>query len=205
MNCGFVDAGARVANAALARAGAFARRGAVHQIIDVLLGKTGCDRDGAHDAVAGLAAVSGGRAAAVVITEIFRSRHAGNGDARSGVGARSGLVFFRRLVRFRRAFGFAGFVSCDAEGFDLQPLVHVEALFAVEALDEFARGFADGAGDAGGVDLDGAAFGAGFAVFVAECDVVGVHSLAPNLFSHLKGRSVQSDGRKMWKIFHSVL
>jgi hypothetical protein len=176
VNCGLVDTGARIADAAFARAGAFVRRGTIHHVVDVLVGKTGRDRDGTNDAVTSLAAISGGRATTVVITEIFRSRHAGNGDARSGAGAGCGFVLFGGLVRFGRALGFAALFRRDAQSFDLETLVHVKALLTIKALDEFARGFADRAGDAGGVDFDGAAFGAGLSVFVAECDVVCVHS-----------------------------
>src|ERR1700744_4946818 len=97
VNRGFVHASAGVADAAFARADAFARRGTIHHVVDVLVGKTGRDRDGTDDAVTGLAAISGGRAAAIVITEIFRSRHAGNGEARSGAGAGRGFVLFSGL------------------------------------------------------------------------------------------------------------
>src|ERR1700759_4035857 len=176
MNGGFVDPGARVADAALARAGALARRSTIDHVVDVLVGKTGGDRYRADDAVTGLAAVPGGRAAAVMESKITRSRHAGNGGTRLGAGA--GCGFALGVVSFGRAFGFAAALfGGAADGFDLETLVHVEALFAVEALHEFARGFADSAGDARGIDLDGAAVGALLTVFVAECDVVSIHFL----------------------------
>ena len=92
VNCGFVDAGACVADVAFARARPLARRGTIHHVVDMLVGKTGCDRDGANDAVTSLATISGGRTAAVVITEIFRFRHAGNGVA--GLGCGAGCGFF---------------------------------------------------------------------------------------------------------------
>src|SRR5579872_396483 len=146
VNRGFVDASARVADATFARAGALARRGAVHHVVDVLVGKTGRDRYGTHDAVTGLAMVSGSRTTAIMESEITRSRHAGNGVTR--LSARAGCGFAFGLVCFGRAFGLAAALFTGAaDGFDLQTLVHVKTLLAVEALDEFARGFPDCAGD----------------------------------------------------------
>src|ERR1700736_1963343 len=56
---GFVDARARIALAPFACAGALVNGRAVHEIVDVLVRKTRSDGDGADDAVAGLAVVSG--------------------------------------------------------------------------------------------------------------------------------------------------
>src|SRR5882724_7389291 len=96
---------------------------------------------------------------------------------------------------------FGWFVGHDAKSFDLQALIHVEALLAVQALDEFARGFSDGAGNAGSVYLDRAAFGADFTVFVFQSDVVGVHGclfpLSRFQFSHFRGWYVQSRSKAL--------
>ena len=66
---GFVDAGASVALAAFSCAGALVDGSAVHEIVDVLVGETGGDGDGADYAVAGFAAVAGCGAAAVMESE----------------------------------------------------------------------------------------------------------------------------------------
>ena len=80
--------------------------------------------------------------------------------------AASGACFCcRRRIRFVRG---------NAQGFDFQAFVHVEALFAVQAFHEVSRGFADRAGDAAGVDFYGAALRAILTVFVSQRDIVGV-------------------------------
>ena len=65
-----VDARARIALAALSAAGALVNGRAVHQIVDVLVGESRGDGDGADDAVASLAAVSGSATASIIESEI---------------------------------------------------------------------------------------------------------------------------------------
>src|ERR1700730_17270235 len=62
----FVDARSRVALAALPCACALVGRCAVHEVIYLLIRKTGCYGDGSHNAVAGLASVSASGASAVI-------------------------------------------------------------------------------------------------------------------------------------------
>src|SRR5450755_3518070 len=103
-------------------------------------------------------------------------------------GKRKRAPTFPRGARFRSGAGFgcgfwlAGFVGGYPKSFDFQAFVHVEALFAVETLYEFAGGFSDGAGDAGGVDFDGAALGSYLAVFELQGDIVSIHYLASSFF-----------------------
>src|ERR1700719_4314125 len=165
---GFVDARARIALAAFSGAGALVNGRAVHKIVDMLVRETRGDCDGADDAIAGLAAVSGGTAASIVESEMLC-------HARSWVRARP---FARLGAGLGCALPLRWLVGGDAKGFDLEALIHVEALLAVQALDELAGRFSDGAGYARCVHLDRAAFRADFAVFVFQSDVVGVHGCA---------------------------
>src|SRR5580704_3939786 len=66
----FVNARAGVALAPFSCARAFMNRGAVHEIVDVLIGDTSGNGDGSDYAISGLAAVAGGSAAAIIESEV---------------------------------------------------------------------------------------------------------------------------------------
>ena len=66
----FVYAGARVTDPAFSFSGAFVGGGAVHQVIDFLIGALGGDGDRTDDAVPSFAFVSGSQSAAVVESEM---------------------------------------------------------------------------------------------------------------------------------------
>ena len=66
----FVNARAGVALAPFSRARAFMNRGAVHEIVDMLIGETSGNGNGSDYAISGLAAVAGGSAAAIIESEV---------------------------------------------------------------------------------------------------------------------------------------
>ena len=75
-----------------------------------------------------------------------------------------------------RDFLFAG---GDPKSLDLQPFIHVEALLAIQTLDELACHFADGTRDGASIDFYRPALGAERAVFIFQCDVVRVQNDLP--------------------------
>jgi len=85
------------------------------------------------------------------------------------------------LLATSRGGGYCDFffVGGDPKSLDLQPLIHVEALLAIQTLHKFSRGLADCSSDAAGIDFYRSALGANFAVFVFQRDVVRVQSDLP--------------------------
>src|SRR5277367_7181729 len=69
---------------------------------------------------------------------------------------------------FAGGFGGRSVVGDLARDDGQAVLVGVEALFAVERLEELAGGFADGGGHRAGVNLQGASFGSVLAVLVFQ-------------------------------------
>ena len=70
-------------------------------------------------------------------------------------------------------------IRCDSKGLDLQPFVHVEALLAIETLHKVSRSLTNRSSDAAGIDFYRPALGICLAIFVSQCDVVGVQSDLP--------------------------
>src|SRR6266478_9623939 len=68
-----------------------------------------------------------------------------------------------------------GLVRRDAHRFNLEALVHVESLFAIETFHKLARSLSNRARNTRRIDLDGAAFGTSFAIFIAQCNVIRIH------------------------------
>jgi len=68
---GFVDARAGVALSSFSLARAFVNRGAIHEIVNVLIGETSGNGDGPDYAISSLAAIPRGSAAAVIEAEVI--------------------------------------------------------------------------------------------------------------------------------------
>src|SRR5580692_210347 len=65
-----VDTSSGVAGAAFAFAGAFMNGGAIHHVVDLLVGAPRRDGNRANDAIAGFAFVSGGEASSVIVLKM---------------------------------------------------------------------------------------------------------------------------------------
>ncbi len=95
----------------------------------------------------------------------FRNCRDGYSDSLS---ARPGSGLWRfRLLR------------CDPKGLDLQTLVRIESLLAVQTLYELSCGLANRSSDAAGIDSYRPALGANIAVFVFQSDVIRIQSDLP--------------------------
>jgi hypothetical protein len=66
------------------------------------------------------------------------------------------------------------FVGGDPKSLDLQPLIHVEALLAVQTLHKLACSLANRSSDAAGIDLYRPALGVCLAIFVPQCDAISI-------------------------------
>lgn len=88
---------------------------------------------------------------------------------------RDGLLL-ARLWFCSRFFGSFSFVSSDSKSLDLQSLIHIEALFSVQTLHEFARGLSNRTANTGCIDLNSAPFRACFSVFIFQGDVIGIQN-----------------------------
>src|SRR5438874_6421002 len=66
-------------------------------------------------------------------------------------------------------------LACHPESFNLQSLIHVKALFAVQTLYELSSSFSNGSGNAGGIDFDRAPLGASTTVFIIQRNAVRIH------------------------------
>ena len=181
-DCGFVDAGAGVALAAFSGAGALVDGGAVHEIIDVLVGETRGDGDGADYAVAGFAAVPGCGASAVMESEVLR-------HARSWAGGSVGAT--GQALASDAASGSTGLSVVTRRASIFRPLFMSKRCLRSRLLTNSRVALPMAPEMLEASILMVRLSGADFAVFVLQCDVVGVHSglflLSRFQFSHFRG------------------
>ena len=86
----------------------------------------------------------------------------------------AGFWFFGRFFSdFFRRFSLVG---SDSDSLDFQSLVHIETLFSIQTLNEFASGLSNRTADTGRIDLDSAPFRSRLSIFIFQGDVVSIQN-----------------------------